>query len=112
MTAKAAPVVPLDRGWLAEGACTRPGARETFLALSDRAGWRAATLAAKICDTCPVLDACRDYATRAEVTAGFWAGQFYGWRETVCPKGHNTMRVSHGERYCRTCNIQRKRGTP
>jgi hypothetical protein len=30
-----------------------------------------------ICRTCPLIDLCREYATAAKVTGGYWAGKHY-----------------------------------
>jgi hypothetical protein len=38
---------------------------------------------AEVCNLCPVMAECREYAEKAHVTIGFWAGKNFNFRFSV-----------------------------
>jgi len=73
-------------GWAVDAACARPGNREIFQRLTERAAGRDGATARFICRTCPVLPQCRDYARQMRPTAGVWAGLNYGRTDRWGPR--------------------------
>ena len=119
--------------WMQHASCARGWMGDTFFpelamfeASDDEDGptqWaqfdRARTRALEICQTCPVIHQCADYADRNGEKEGVWGGvdraSLSIRRRTHCANGHpfteeNTLRRSSGSRHgCRTCrNAQRR----
>ena len=66
---------------LSEGLCRQPfGMKivDKVLTLNGGAGSKAVQEHRDLCSSCPVLDRCKDYITKAEVPAGSWHGVWGG----------------------------------
>ena len=62
-----------NTGWMDRAACkSRPDLG--WLAEPEDVGFGEEATMAVVCQRCPVLGRCGDYAERTEVTGGFWAG--------------------------------------
>ena len=64
----------LDRTWMADGACYAAGTAVADLFHPVGQGDDDYTAARRICNACPVIDACRDYALAAREPFGMWGG--------------------------------------
>ena len=63
-----------DIDWMRDGACLNRGDMPWIADCDQTTTWDRLAMAA-LCQGCPVLPDCAGYASRAKVTAGFWAGR-------------------------------------
>lgn len=64
----------LDRTWMATGACYAAGTAVADLFHPTGQGDDDYAAARRICNACPAIDACRDYALAAREPFGMWGG--------------------------------------
>lgn len=64
----------LDRTWMARGACYAAGTAVADLFHPAGQGDDDYAAARRICNACPAIDDCRDYALTAREPFGMWGG--------------------------------------
>lgn len=64
----------LDRTWMARGACYAAGTAVADLFHPVGQGDADYAAARRICNACPAIDDCRDYAIAARELFGMWGG--------------------------------------
>ena len=63
-----------DIAWMRDGSCLSRGDLPWIADAEQTTAWDRLAMGA-LCQGCPVLSDCAGYASREEVTAGFWAGR-------------------------------------
>lgn len=87
--------------WMADSVCSTVDPEIWF---PDRKRDPRLKLAIRLCNECPVILQCADYAKRTGQSCGVWGGKLIG----INPKLENCFHVAKGE-VCRVCQEINKR---
>lgn len=77
--------------WKLEGACTQSGDPELFFPVKSADHW--SDPAKKICYSCPVFQACGEYALKNREPHGVWGGMSERFRRALLAK-HDRARAA------------------
>ena len=89
-------VAVLDVEWMRRAACVLRTDLPWTLD-GTRMSWADRLTMAGVCASCPVLGRCTDYAMRARVTGGYWAGMVRDEPQPAAGDGAARLRTPSGD---------------